>query len=66
MNLNYRFGLPLMMAFCALSPLSAEGFEGLTKQIAYVPGAQAELITFTCLLVPSARRTRSSQSRSEQ
>ena len=24
MNLNYRFGLPLIMTFCALSPLSAQ------------------------------------------
>ncbi len=24
MNLNYRFGLPLIMIFCALSPLSAQ------------------------------------------
>ena len=24
MNLNYRFGLPLMMTLCAISPLSAQ------------------------------------------
>ena len=29
MNLNYRFGLPLIMTFCALSPLSAQRPETL-------------------------------------
>jgi hypothetical protein len=33
MNLNYRFGLLLIMTLCALSPLSAQGPAGRTRPL---------------------------------